>query len=151
LPFEPQVHERLGGPPCTYVGHPLIERLPEWARIDPAPLAARLGLSESRPVLVVLPGSRRSEIERLMPPFGGAVERLLAQGLLPQVVLPVVPHVRALVEAHLRRWPMVPHIVEGEEDKVAAFKLATAALAASGTVTLELALAGTPMVVAYRV
>lgn len=151
LPFEPQVHARLGGPPCTYVGHPLVEQAAAWSQIDPAPLARRLGLSTTRPVLVVLPGSRRSEVERLMPPFGGAVERLLMQGGLPQVVIPVVAHVRDQVEAHLRRWPMVPHIVEGEADKVAAFKLATVALAASGTVTLELGLAGTPMVVAYRV
>lgn len=151
LPFEPAAHERLGGPPCTYVGHPLIERYPAWGKLDPAPLAKRLGLVASRPVVVVLPGSRRSEIERLMGPFGAAIERLLAAGRLPQVIIPAVAHMRPLIEQQLRHWPMVPHIVEGEDDKIAAFKLATVALAASGTVTLELGLAGTPMVVAYRV
>lgn len=151
LPFEPAAHERLGGPPCTYVGHPLIERFARWGNVDTAPLARRLGLSASRPVIVVLPGSRRSEIERLMVPFGAAMERLLAAGRLPQVIIPAVPHMRTLIEQQLRHWPMVPHVIEGEDDKIAAFKLATVALAASGTVTLELGLAGTPMVVAYRV
>ena len=151
LPFEPAAHARLNGPPCTYVGHPLIERLAAWRALDPAPLALRLGLSAARPVIVVLPGSRRSEIERLMEPFGQTMDRLLGAGLLPQVIIPAVEHVRPLIEQHLRRWPLVPHLVAGEADKVAAFKLATVALAASGTVTLELGLAGTPMVVAYRV
>jgi lipid-A-disaccharide synthase len=151
LPFEPAVHERLGGPPCTYVGHPLIERLEDWRAIDPAPLARRLGLVATRPVLAVLPGSRRSEIERLMGPFGATIERLLAAGLLPQVVIPAVDHVRPLIETKLRHWPLVPHLVSGEADKIAAFKVSRVALAASGTVTLELGLAGTPMVVAYRV
>ena len=153
LPFEPEVHRRLGGPPCTYVGHPLIERLDAWAAIDPQPLAKRLALSPSRPVLVVLPGSRRSEIERLMQPFGAALERLSARGRQPQVIIPAVAHLRPQIEHELKRWPLVPHIISGEDEteKIAAFKLATVALAASGTVTLELGLAGTPMVVAYRV
>jgi len=151
LPFEPEVHARLGGPNCTYVGHPLIERVAEWQAIDPDPLARRLNLSREAPVLVVLPGSRRSEIERLMVPFGAAIERLMAQGRRPQVIIPAVPHMRSVLDAQIHRWPLTPHIVETEADKIAAFKLATAALAASGTVTLELALAGTPMVVAYQV
>jgi lipid-A-disaccharide synthase len=151
LPFEPAAHRDLGGPRCTYVGHPLIERITDFQSIDPAPLAARLRLSPHRPVLVVLPGSRRSEVGLLMDPFGGAMEVLLKQDRLPQVIVPVVPSVRHLVEEKLKRWPLIPHIVEGEADRLRAFKLATAALTASGTVTLELALAGTPMVVAYKV
>lgn len=151
LPFEPGVHERLGGPPCSYVGHPLIEKYDAWRALDPSDLARRLKLTDARPVLVVLPGSRRSEIERLMAPFGKAVELLHARGILPQVIIPAVPHARPLIEQRLRSWTMTPHIVDGEADKIAAFKLATAALAASGTVTLELGLAGTPMIVAYRV
>ncbi|MGE0701131.1 MAG: lipid-A-disaccharide synthase, partial [Hyphomicrobiaceae bacterium] len=73
LPFEPEVHARLGGPPCTYVGHPLIERLPAIAAADAQALRARLGLDPERKLLVVLPGSRRSEVERLMQPFGAAL------------------------------------------------------------------------------
>lgn len=150
-PFEPDAHARLGGPPCTFVGHPLIERHPWIAALDPAPLADRLGLAKGVPVLVVLPGSRSSEVLRLMQPFGGALADLRRRGHDFQVVMPVKSSVRRLIERQLATWPMRPHLVEGEEDKFRAFKLATAALAASGTVTLELALAGTPMVVGYKV
>lgn len=151
LPFEPAAHERLGGPDCTYVGHPLIEKL-DWIKSqDTAELAARLGLTPGRPVMLVLPGSRPTEVRRLMQPFGEAV-RLIQERLGPvEVILPAVTSVRPLVEAGLAGWPLRPHLVEGESDKYKAFRLARAALAASGTVTLELAIAGTPMVVAYRV
>jgi lipid-A-disaccharide synthase len=151
LPFEPQAHEELGGPPCTYIGHPLIERLDWMHKLDPYELADRLRLEETRPVLVVLPGSRTSEVGRLMGPFGKAVDLLEERGLAPQVIIPVVPHVRPLIEEHLKSWRVRPHLIEGDDDKFRAFKLAHAALTASGTVTLELGLAGTPMVVAYRV
>jgi lipid-A-disaccharide synthase len=150
LPFEPAAHERLGGPPCTYVGHPLIERLDDIRNADAQGLAQRLGIA-GKPVIVVLPGSRRSEVERLMQPFGEALARLQLRGHAFEVVLPAVTSVRALVEEKARAWPLLPHLVSGEADKFAAFRLARAALAASGTVTLELGLAGTPTVVAYRV
>jgi lipid-A-disaccharide synthase len=151
LPFEPDAHLRLGGPPCTYVGHPLVERLPWIAALDTAPLAARLALPQDTPLLAVLPGSRPSEVGRLMGPFGEALARLIERGHRFEVVVPVVESVRGLIEQHLPRWPKQPLLVTGEEDKFRAFKLARAALAASGTVTLELAVAGTPMVVAYKV
>lgn len=150
LPFEPEAHSRLGGPPCTYVGHPLIERLKDFKSADADELKQRLGLS-GNPVLLVLPGSRRSEVERLMDPFGAALDRLSLRGNAFDVIVPAVSSVRALIEEKARAWPLVPHIVHGEADKLAAFKLARAALAASGTVTLELGLAGVPAVVAYRV
>ncbi len=149
--FEPAAHQRLGGPPCTYVGHPLIERLPWIKSLDAGELAARLGLDPAKPVLAVLPGSRPSEAGRLMQPFGEAVRLVLERGGPAEVIIPVVPSVRRLVEAELADWPLRPHLVEGESDKFKAFRLARAALAASGTVTLELALAGVPMVVAYKV
>ena len=152
LPFEPEAHARLGGPPCTYVGHPLIERRDWLARLDPAPLSALLGLDPAKPVVVVLPGSRRSEVGRLMEPFGEAIRLLGRDGKrLPEVIIPTVASVRDLVAAGAARWPFKPHFVENEEDKFRAFRLARAALAASGTVTLELAMAGTPAVVAYKV
>ncbi len=151
LPFEPAVHRRLGGPPCTYVGHPLIERL---AELRPAP-GERPPLS-TEPTLLVLPGSRHGEIRRLMAPFGAAVAGLAAararDGLAaPQILLPAVAHLRDEIEERAASWPIRPQIVVGEAAKFAAFRRAHAALAASGTVTLELALAGVPMVVAYRV
>jgi lipid-A-disaccharide synthase len=151
LPFEPAAHQRLGGPPCTYVGHPLIEKLDWLHDLDPKPLVERLQLDPGRLVLVVLPGSRTSEVSRLIGPFGEALELLHARRIRPQVIIPAVPHVRGLIERLMQSWTVKPHIVEGEEDKFRAFKLAHAALAASGTVTLQLALAGTPMVVAYKV
>jgi lipid-A-disaccharide synthase len=86
-----------------------------------------------------------------MEPFGHAIQRLAERKIRPPGIIAVVPHVRALIEKHIESWPAKPFLVEGEEDKFRAFKLAHAALAASGTVTLELALAATPMVVAYRV
>lgn len=151
LPFEPEAHRRLGGPPCTYVGHPMVERYGWIMGLDETELAARLGLDPMRPVLVVLPGSRPTEVRRLMPPFGDTVARLQATIGPLEVILPAVPSVRPLIEAALADWPVRPHLVEGDEDKFKAFRLAQAALAASGTVTLELGLTGVPMVVAYRV
>ena len=150
LPFEPDVHRRLGGPVCSYVGHPLVEKLDWIETLDPEALRRRLGIAGGRPVLVVLPGSRTSEVKRLMAPFGDAL-RLLQRELGDfEVLLPAVDSVRGLIEEGLSAWPLKPHLLDTEADKFAAFKLARAALAASGTVTLELALSGTPMVVAYK-
>jgi lipid-A-disaccharide synthase len=150
LPFEPEVHARLAGPPCTYVGHPLIERLSTIRGLDPAPLARRLGLAEAQ-LLVVLPGSRQSEVSRLLAPFGQALERLRERGRKFEVAIPVVGSVRRMIEEGVAHWRKPPHLLDGEEDKFRAFRLARAALAASGTVSLELALTGTPMVIAYKV
>jgi lipid-A-disaccharide synthase len=99
----------------------------------------------------VLPGSRGSEVDRLMPPFGEAVGLLAARCGPLDVRLPTLPHVEARVRAQLKAWPIQPTLVFGEADKLALFRVARAALAASGTATLELALAGVPMVGAYRV
>ena len=146
LPFEPDAHLRLGGPPCTYVGHPLIERLAELR-----PSGDETLRRETVPYsLVILPGSRRSEIERLMPVFGQALERV-SRTVPVEAVLPAVTRHRALVERLAAAWPVPVRIVTGEGPKYAVFRGARAALAASGTVTLELALAGVPMVVAYKV
>jgi len=150
LPFEPAVHKRLGGPRCTYVGHPLIERF-EWIKsLKPRQLAKDLGLKPGHKILTVLPGSRRTEVTLLMEPFGGALMRIIEEIGDVEVIVPVVSSVRHLVEEELKSWPVNPHLVEGGRAKFQAFRLSDAALAASGTVTLELALSGTPMVVAYR-
>jgi lipid-A-disaccharide synthase len=152
LPFEPEALRRLGGPASTYVGHSLSERL-GWIRAqDPEGLRTRLHLDPKRRVLVVLPGSRVSEVTRLMAPFGDAVGRLakmVPEGI--EVLLPVMPSVRGHIDAALRAWPVSVRLIETEADKFAAFRLADAALAASGTVTLELGLSETPAVVAYKV
>jgi len=147
LPFEPAAHARLGGPRCVYVGHPLIERLGE---LRPGAEEARRRAAEP-PLLVALPGSRRSVIARMMDDFGGALA-LLARDYGPlEIVLPTLPHVESEVRARAAKWPVAPRVEVGEAAKLAAFRVAHAALAASGTVTLELALAGVPMVGAYKV
>ncbi|WP_262296919.1 lipid-A-disaccharide synthase [Microvirga sesbaniae] len=148
LPFEPAAHERLGGPPTTYVGHPLIERL---ADIRPVP-GERGGAGDEPLKLLVLPGSRRSEVSRLMEPFGEAMALLRERSPRPfEVTIPAVAHLAQDIRARAKSWRVQPRIVEGEGAKWAAFREADAALAASGTVTLELGLSGVPMVVAYRV
>jgi len=146
LPFEPKVHRELGGPPTFYVGHPLLERLGE---LRPSPYEAALRARGEPPRLLVLPGSRRREISRLAADFGAALGEV-AKGQPLDLVLPTLPHVEGLVRAATANWPVRPRIVVGEEEKYAAFRTARAALAASGTVTLELALAGVPHVAAYR-
>ena len=147
LPFEPAAHARLGGPACTYVGHPLIERL---AALRPSPQEAAFREAKP-PLLAVLPGSRRSEIERLMPVFGQTLARVAARVGPIEVELPAVARHRALVERLALAWTVPVRLMHGETAKHATFRRARAALAASGTVTLELALAGVPMVVAYKV
>ena len=147
LPFEPAAHLRLGGPPCTYVGHPLIERAAEWraGAKDEAARAARPG------ILLLLPGSRRSEIERLLPDFCRTLALIAAQRPGLRAVLPAVRQHEARIRAIVADFAIQPEIVTGEAAKWAAFRQARAALAVSGTVTLELALARVPMVAAYRV
>ena len=151
LPFEPEAHARLGGPPCTYVGHPLIERLPWIDALDAPALARRLGIADDVVPIVVLPGSRASEVDRLIDVFGASLSELSERGVAHEVLMPAVPHLRETIAERTRSWPCRVHVLGGEADKFAAFKLARAALAASGTVTLELGLVQTPMVVAYRV
>jgi lipid-A-disaccharide synthase len=147
LPFEPEAHRRLNGPRCVYVGHPLIERIAAL-RPNPDEEARR---ATAPPLIVVLPGSRRSEVRRLMADFGGALA-VLRQSVGPfAVVLPTLPHVEADVRGLAAQWPEPAKIVLGEDAKYAAFRAARASLAASGTATLELALAGVPMVGAYKV
>ena len=151
LPFEPEVHERLGGPPCTYVGHPLIERKTWIDSLDTAPLVERFALEPDVPVLVVLPGSRSNEIDRLLAPFGEVVTCLTRNDRKLNVIIPAVPRHAERIALATANWKAPTWLVNGEADKFRAFKLAQAALAASGTVTLELAVAGTPMVVGYEV
>jgi lipid-A-disaccharide synthase len=146
LPFEPEAYRRLHGPPCSYVGHPLTEQL---AQLRPGP-AERQRRDEAPPVLLVLPGSRRSEIRHHMLVFGQALARLRDEGVAFEPVLPTMPHLQGAVAEALKSWPVQPRVVIGEPEKRAVFRIAHAALAKSGTVTLELALSGVPMVTAYR-
>ena len=147
LPFEPAVHQRLRGPPCTYVGHPLVEQA---RNLRPNYEEARRRLA-APPVLLVLPGSRAGEIERLLGVFSDAVARVRDRLGSLEVVVATVPHLVDPVRTAMARWPLRARIVVESADKQAAFRTATVALAKSGTVTLELALAGVPMIAAYKV
>lgn len=146
LPFEPAAHVRLGGPPCVYVGHPLIEQA---GLLRPNAEEAQRRRSDP-PVILVLPGSRSSEINRLLAIFGAAVGRAAAKIGPVELVLPTMPQLLGKVREGIAGWPVQPRIVLDPAEKWAAFRTARAALAASGTVTLELALAGVPTVGAYR-
>ena len=146
LPFEPEQYRQLRGPPCSYVGHPLIEQV---ATLRPGPAEQRRR-DQQPPVLLVLPGSRRSEIRHHLAIFGAALGRLRTQKIAFEPVLPTMPHLEQTVREGVKSWPVEPRVVLGEADKRAAFRIAHAALAKSGTVTLELALARVPMVAAYR-
>jgi len=147
LPFEPDVHRQLGGPPCVYVGHSLLEHLQQ---LRPSADDARKRAA-SPPVVLVLPGSRPSEIRRLAQVFGETLGIVAAEKGALDVVLPTLPHLVAEISDLTSQWSIQPRIVTQEADKYAAFRRARAALAASGTVTLELALAGVPSVAAYRI
>jgi lipid-A-disaccharide synthase len=147
LPFEPQVLRELGGPPCTYVGHPLLARL---ADLRPSPEEAKARES-TPPLILALPGSRPHEIHRLAGPFGEALAEVAARVGPLDVVLPTLPHLAQEIATATAGWRVRPRIVTTEAEKFAAFRRARAALAASGTTTLELALAGVPLVGGYRI
>ncbi len=146
LPFETEAHERLSGPPCVYVGHPLVTRMDEF---EPD-IGLRRGF-EQNPCLLVLPGSRSSEVRRLVDIMGEAVGIISEKVPNLEVLLPAVIDVRPLIEKSIEKWPVKPVILQGEVEKFAAFRRATAAITASGTASLELALARVPMVACYRV
>ncbi|HEY1612713.1 MAG TPA: lipid-A-disaccharide synthase [Rhizomicrobium sp.] len=147
LPFEAPFFE-AHGLHAVFVGHPVIERVRRM--IGGEALRTRMQISRDAPVLALLPGSRMNEVRLLLPEYRKAAEILKANvpGLV--MVLPTMPHVARYVRENTADWPLPLHILESDADRFAAFNAADAAIAASGTVTTELALAGTPMVVAYR-
>ncbi|MER9124903.1 lipid-A-disaccharide synthase [Mesorhizobium sp. M0959] len=149
LPFEVKELARLGGPPGTYVGHRLTH--------DPGIVSAARAQAQPRNLaadrvktLLVLPGSRRGEVRRLVGPFGETLSILRARGHRLRLLLPTVPHVADLVRTSVASWDEKPEIILDAERKWQAFGKADAALIASGTVSLELALAGVPMISCYR-
>lgn len=132
----------------TFVGNSTFSL--DFSSADPDALRARLGIDPAADVLLVLPGSRASEIARVMPPFESAVEALKSARPGLEVVVPAADTVIDQVRARVAGWPFRAHVLEGQDDKLSAMKLATVALACSGTVTTEVAMAGAPMVVGYR-
>jgi len=146
LPFEPPYFEAVGLP-CTYVGNPVVE----WSGPgDGVGFRRRHGIGAETPLLALLPGSRRSETRRLLPVFGGTAALLAERVPNLHIVTATVGAVREEVAAAARRWPCPVTVVSDPAQKPGAFAASDAAIAASGTVTLELAISRVPVVVAYR-
>lgn len=148
LPFEPEWFEREGLR-TIHVGHPVVEG--GAGKGDGEAFRARHNIAADEPVLLVLPGSRASETSRLLPVFAETVELLARRMPTLKVVVPTVETVAAPVKAAVSAWALPVIVVEGASEKYDAFAAATAALAASGTVALELAMARVPTIIAYRV
>jgi lipid-A-disaccharide synthase len=149
LPFEPQLLKELDGPPATYVGHPSAQNV---KFIDAAATQDRLELNRvtgGEKQLLILPGSRRGEITRSLPHMAKAVEIMKTRGLNVRLLLPTLPHLENLVRTLTAGWVTTPQITSDAVQKSRAFANADAALAASGTVTLELALCTVPTVAIY--
>lgn len=136
------------GLPSTFVGNSALAR--DFSKADPVRFRTRLKIGANQPILLVLPGSRPSEIERVLPAFEDAVVRLKADRPDLHVVIPAASTVAAAVKARVAGWPFRADVIEDEAGKDDAMVAGTVALACSGTVTIELALAGCPMVVGYR-
>jgi lipid-A-disaccharide synthase len=148
LPFEPPYFEKVGLS-TSYVGHPVVECGADVG--DGAAFRRRHAIEPEATVIAVLPGSRRGEAHRLLPIFRATIDRIRHRYADLRVVIPTVSTVFQDVTATVKEWPVPAIVVRGAAAKYDAFAASNAALAASGTVTLELALAGVPMVVAYRV
>ena len=148
LPFEPNVFAANDGPPCHFVGHPIIERL---ERLGPLPdFKKKYRLKAQEVPLTVMPGSRVNEVNELVPVFGKVLRYLDSRIDNLRPIIPLVPHMADQVRETTAHWPGKPIYIENEVDKFAAFAASRAALASSGTATMELALAGLPTVVAYN-
>jgi len=155
LPFEPPYME-AAGMGCDFVGHPVVGE-PQASDAEAAAWRAERGIAADAPLVMVLPGSRRSEVEKLAPTFGEALRPVLRAVPEARVMVPAAPAVAALVEQKTANWPGDPVVLDPRGvsadvfagQKRAAFTAADVALAASGTVSLELAASATPMVIAY--
>ena len=148
LPFEPEVHKQLGGPECIYVGHPLINQL---KLLQPQSEEERTQIDRTEKIkLLVLPGSRRGEIERHLEPFCEIVKTTMKSIPNLEIIIPTMQPFELLIQQKVINWAFPVDIVVGENEKFSAFRQAHVALAASGTVSLELALSGVPMIIAYK-
>lgn len=145
--FDPPWFEKEGLP-TTFVGNPSLAI--DFAASDGARFRREHGLQPNQPLLLILPGSRPAEIERMTPVFEHTARRLKADRPELAVAVVVADTVAATVKGRVAAWPFRAILVEGETAKKDAMKAATVALATSGTVSTELALAGAPMVIAYR-
>jgi lipid-A-disaccharide synthase len=148
LPFEPPYFTAVGLS-CSYVGHPVVESGAD--RGDGAAFRRRHGIAPDAPLLTLLPGSRRGEVSTLLPIFKDAIARLVSRHRGLRIVLPTTAIVAARVAAEVGTWEVPSIVLSGSAEKYDAFAASNAALAASGTVALELAMAKLPAVIAYRI
>ena len=148
LPFEVPFFAQYGVP-CSYVGHPAIESGASHG--DGPAFRARHLLPANATLLCVIPGSRPGEVRRMLPVFAEAIALLKAPHPDLHVVIPVVPTAEEEVREATRDWPLPVLLLTDLSERFDAFAASDAAMAKSGTVSLELALAGVPMVVGYRV
>ncbi|MDP9196849.1 MAG: lipid-A-disaccharide synthase [Pseudomonadota bacterium] len=146
FPFEPPYFTREGLA-CTFVGHPLVES--GAAQGNAEAFRQRYPQTAGKRLLVVLPGSRRGEVTRLLPVLKDTLAKLKDRNLM--AIVPTVERGAAQVEDAVRDWPVPALVVQGDRDKYDAFAAADMAVAASGTVVLELALGGLPAVIVYRI
>ena len=145
--FDAPFFEREGLP-VTFVGNPALKR--DFTKVDSGALAKRLAGNEGDPILLLLPGSRRGEVERLLPHFEEAVGRLKAEWPRLRLIAAPAGSVSGIVTNHIKRWGHEVVLLEDEGARLAGMRAATVALACSGTVTTELAMAGCPVIIAYR-
>ncbi|MBS0359973.1 MAG: lipid-A-disaccharide synthase [Proteobacteria bacterium] len=136
------------GLPVTFVGNSALSL--DFSKANPARLRQAIGASPDDQILLVLPGSRPSEVDRMLPIFEDAANRLKSAYPELQVVVPAAPTVADMVRSRIAGWPHRAHVIEDEQGKLDAMKAATVALVCSGTVTIEVALAGAPMVIGYK-
>lgn len=147
LPFEPPYFTRHGLD-ATFVGHPVVEKMD--SRGDGTRFREKYGLRSNQPVFCMLPGSRMSELSRLLDKFCDTADLVLSHRHQAVIVIPTLPHLKGYIEKFFTGKGINPIIVTDDQDKYDSFAAGTAALAASGTVTLELALADTPHIIAYK-
>ena len=147
LPFEPDAMKRLGGPPCSFVGHPIGERV-GLLRPSGADQSRR---TEKPHTVLLMPGSRKGELQKMLGIFEKSAVRIAKGDPAVEFVMPAVAAHADHLTRQVATWPVPVRVVTEQADKDAAFRSARAALVKSGTGTLELAVAGIPMVVAYRV
>lgn len=147
LPFEPPYFEKEGLA-CTFVGHSVMEQGADKG--DAARFYSEQKIPEGTKIITVLPGSRRSEVKRLAPVFAETLKQLqpMTEGF--RVVVPTIPQIHDFLMPYLKDWPINPVVLLGDQRKYDVFAASHVALAASGTVALELALAGTPHIIAYK-
>jgi lipid-A-disaccharide synthase len=148
LPFEQEIFEAYGGPPCHFVGHPVINRLDALAPLPD--FKAQHRINKNDVLLSVLPGSRFSEIKVLAPIFGQVIAQLARDIPTLKLALPVLPHTRDMVRELTASWAVTPIFIEDEAEKMAAFQASRAALSSCGTATLELGLNELPTIGAYK-